>query len=805
MKPLFLSLLIIAGVLSISSNTLAQTGTIKGTLIHASDDSAFEQVNVALYSLPDSSLITGTATGPDGSFTIGPVATGTYYLIARFVGFTPYNRNITLTADQPSFDAGTIRLVESTQELEGVEVVTAKPEVVYQADKKILNVAQIKQTGATTLVEVLENAPGITTDTEGNVLLRGSSNYRLLIDGRPSPVSGTSLLKQLPVDMVENIEIMTNPSAKYDAEGAAGIINLVLKKQKSAGFMAQATLMAGLNNKYLGDFQANYRKNKYNLFGGISVNSIETLAEGFIERTLYDSLQSVDRYSELFQAVKVQTINGHAGLDYNFNDRNSISLSGRLGKMTNHVDVENEISLGITDDPYTQWLLYSNVLNLDGTFYNPQFNYRHKFDDKGHQIDFDVFTGGFSGILTQEMYEYPSDSLFNPGNNYNTKNQTINDLSTSDTRIKTDYVKPFESGNKIEAGAQVTLFRDYTNFRYQDIDEVTQEWVINPDFSNEFLLKRYIYAGYGIWSGKLSKFSYSLGLRGEYTDRMINQITLDEYDRTGLMSIFPSGSASMELPKDQSLQFSFSRRINRPAGMMLNPFPQYVDNQTIRVGNPDLAPEFIQSYELAYQKQTKLGLVTSQVYYRRVKDVSSFGMTLNESGQVILLPLNANRSHSTGLELTGNIMAAQWLRFMASSNLYYYVLQDESMLDNVANETVSWNARLNSMFMFGANTRFVVSANYTGPTVMLQGRMGGNFLLNLGLTQMFFKRQATLTLGVRDILKTGRTRLENYSEGLTVITEMFPEAPMVTLTFTYNLNNFQQRVEEEQLDLNFIR
>jgi outer membrane receptor protein involved in Fe transport len=239
--------------------------------------------------------------------------------------------------------------------------------------------------------------------------------------------------------------------------------------------------------------------------------------------------------------------------------------------------------------------------------------------------------------------------------------------------------------------------------------------------------------------------------------------------------------------------------------MQLNPFPQFIDNQTIQLGNPDLRPSYIQSYELSFQKQTKLGLVSAQGYYRRVKDVASIVLLRDSLDRISLTSMNANLSHSTGIELNGNIQAAKWLMLMANANVYYYALVDPQMSDEIQNSMLSWTARLNTVFLFGTNTRFVISGNYTGPTVMLQGRQGGAFLLNLGLTETFLKRQATLTLGVRDLLRTYRTRLENYSDGLTVITNIRGESPMVTLTFTYNINNYKQRQEEEQMDLNFVR
>ncbi|MFH0760934.1 MAG: outer membrane beta-barrel family protein [Bacteroidota bacterium] len=801
-----ISFLIVLSALVITANTqVLPTGSLKGTVLNLTDNTPFSQVNVAAYTLPDTTLAGGSVTQSDGTFSIKDLPFGKYQVRIRYVGYKPYETDFTLSSTQTQFDAGTIGLSESAENLQGVEVVGVKPGIIFQSDKKILNVAQLKQTGATTLIEVLENAPGITTDAEGNVLLRGSSNYVVLVDGKQSPVAGTSLLRQLPADMVENIEIMTNPSAKYEAAGAAGIINLILKKTKTGGFNGQATVTAGWNNKYIGDWQMGYRKNKINLFAGVSANYIQTRADGTISRTLFDSLQTVNRNSILIQEVNIKSLNFNAGMDYDINKNNSVSLSGRFGKMSQNVNIINQISLLVSDSPIKNWLLYTNGLSLDGGYFNPQFNFRHKFDTLGQTLDFDVFAGVFSGELNQLLQENPSDSLYNPENQFNTRSQSLTYLDIKDIRIKIDYVKPFASGNKIEAGAQVNLNNDQSDFHYQDYDLLTSGWVDNPLYTNNFILYRNIIAGYGIWSGKVKKLSYSLGIRSEFTDQRIDQRTINEEYKTSYLDFFPSGSASIELPKSQSVQFSFSRRINRPAGIQLNPFPQFIDNLTIQLGNPDLLPEYIQSYELSFQKQTKLGLVSAQGYYRDVKNVVSIALLKDSLDRISLTSMNANRSHSAGIELNGNIQAAKWLMLMANANLYYYTLLDPGMSDEIKNSIFSWTARLNTVFLFGPNTRFVISNNYTGPSVMLQGRQGGRFLMNLGLTQTMMKRKASLTLGVRDLLRTNRTLLETYSEGLTVVTSIRGESPMVTLTFTYNINNYKQRQEEEQMDLNFVR
>lgn len=804
-NSLLFSIVFLITGFSLTAQTNPGQGLIEGRIVNAADNKPFPEVNITLFSLPDSAKLRGIISGADGTFRLGNLVPGKYGVEAHFVGFTTAVRTVNLTADNLNIKLGDIRLDENRISLSGVDVVQAKPGIILQGDKKILNVDQLKKTGATTLAQVLENAPGITTDPEGNVLLRGSSQYQLLIDGKPSPAAGPNILKQLPPDMVETIEIITNPSAKYEAEGAAGIINLILKKQKTGGFNAQATLMAGWNNKYSGDLQGNYRKNKINVFAGFSGNYIETNAKGYLNRTLKENLISTNRFSDLVQTIAVNSLNLNAGIDYDINPKNSVTLSGRAGNMINNVLVENRITVGLADSPISSWSLYNNKLNLAGYYYNPQINYRHKFDDKGHNLDFDVFTGGFIGTLNQLTNEFPSNTNWTVGEKWITKNNSVTDLSILDTRIKSDYTKPFENGNKIEAGAQLSIFNDRSDFLYQDYDTLLNDWTRNDKFSNDYSLTRNIYAGYGVWSGKIKKITYSAGLRAEYEDRVIRQTTLSSEFHSQLLSLFPSGSASIELKDKQQLAFSFSRRINRPNGMSLNPFPQFIDNQTIRTGNPDLKPEFTQSFELGYQKQVKLGSFSAQGYYRRMKDLETFVLIPDSLNRIVMMPMNADRSHSTGIELTANLQATKWLRLMGSGNVYYYILQDPSMSAELKNKSLAWTAKLNTVFLFGPTTYLAVTANYTGPTIMLQGRMGGNFLMNIGFTQSLMKRKASLTLGVRDLLRTGRSKFETFTGNLTTTTNILMESPMVTLTFTYNLNNYQRRTEEEQLELNFIR
>ena len=799
----FLLILMTLGLFSFTMQSIGQ-GTVKGKIINATNQEAFVMVNVAVLSLPDSALVSGTASNEDGLFELKDLENGQYLLKISFVGFNTRMSPFEISDSRKLADTGNVVMTEAAQSIGGVEIVTAKPEVIYKEGKKILNVDNFKSTGATNLVEVLENAPSITTDTEGNVLLRGSSNYQLLIDGRPAPMTGTNLLRQIPQDMVEDIEIITNPSAKYEAEGAAGIINLILKKQTEAGFNSMLTLMAGWNNKYNGDIQFNYRKNKLNLFGGVSGTSYFTDVKGDLNRTSLIGGRDYEYNTYLDQSTTIGTISANVGADYNLTEKDNISASATFGPMRYNVGLENQVLRGFTEEGVDQRSLATNDLILNGYFLNPKIGWLHKFDEEGHQVDVNVFAGTFQGELLQDRNEFLADENWTSTQDewLRTKSSEINDIK--DARVKIDYERPMGK-NKLELGTQLSAYIENNEFVLNDFDFTTDDWLVNSEYTNDAQLKRNIYAGYAIWSGPLKGLNYSVGLRTEYTDRLVTQLTtVEDYTYTNL-GLFPSGSLSKSLKGGQQLQASYSRRINRPNRQFLNPFPQFIDNQTVRAGNPNIRPEFVNSYELMFQQPVKIGMFSVEGYYRQANDLTSQIFTADQEGNMFFTFANANKSHSIGTELMGNLGFTKWFRLVATGNVYYYSLIDEKMAD-YDNTSLQWSTRVNTMFMFTENSRLTFSGVYTGPTLMLQGRMAGTFMLNAGYTHTFLKRAASLTLGVRDMLSTYAIKMESYSEGLNVFTNLRPESPVFTLTFTYNFNNYQRKAQDEEaMDLNFIR
>jgi len=804
MKKIVLFIILLSIISSLRGQD-SQGGKVYGKVRMAVSGEPFENVTVALYSLPDSSVTLGTATDVNGDFEIKRLPDNDYILVPSFIGYGSKIIRFSITADSRELNAGDIILAEKTEDLGGVNVTVAKPQIIYRDNKKILTVKEFTDAGATTLAEVLENAPSVTLDSEGNVILRGSSNFTLLIDGKPVPGVGVNMLRQIPPEMVDNIEIMTNPSAKYDPDGVAGIINLVLKKQDESGLNGQITAMAGLGHKYNGDLQINYRSSKYNLYAGISGTSYNTFIDGDIFRRTEDISGESEITNYMNQKTKVNTVAANLGIDIIPDDNNTISISGRFGPQKVEAILDNQVKREVNDPGLTGNFNFTNMLGVSGVFYMPGITWDHKFRKEGHKLQMNAFAGGFSGDLTQSMTEEAADSDWNPTGVFTDRKNLVNNMSINDIRLKTDYELPVEGKGKLEAGYQFRLMVEDNDHMLENYDFNLQEWIEDPVFTNQFSLDHGIHASYLTWGAKLGKFNYQLGLRAEFTDRKIDQHATGESYEYNRFSLFPSGNITRAINEKIQLQMSYSRRINRPNRNQLNPFPQYADNQLIVQGNPDLKPEFIDSFEFGFQDQVKIGFLSAEAYYRRVSGLITNTITPDGNGFMYQQFINANKSHSAGSELMANIQPVTWMRIIASGNIYYYYLDDEMIYEENDNSSLMWSSNLSGVFLPTKTTRLSLSAIYNGPGINIQGKQNATYMINLGIRQELFKRKAALALSVRDLFATFKFENELRGEGYTTIVTMKPESRVATLTFTYNFNNFRQRAQDETMDLNFIR
>ncbi len=781
-------------------------GSVRGRVLDANGNIPFENATVAVYSVPDSSVTRGEASDHDGNFSIDGLPYGEYTFSVSFIGYMGKSLRLTLSENSRVIDVGDIILSEAAEDIGGVDVIAVKPQIIYKDNKKILKVKEFQAAGATNLAQVLENAPSITLDSDGNVLLRGSSNYTLLIDGKPVPGVGVNMIRQIPPEMVEDIEIMTNPSAKYDPDGVTGIINLVLKKQTQAGFNGQLSLMAGLNGKYNGDMQFNYRKNRVNAFAGVTGTRYHTGVKGDIFRQNDDNSGTYEVLNHFSQITDMGTVSGNLGIDVTINDQNSLTLSGRFGPQDVKVELNNRITRETPDPDLTGNFLFTNSLGVNGFFYMPGLTWDHSFKKEGEKIQFNALLGGFSGSLSQTMTEKAADLSWLPTGVITDKKRLDNDMSINDSRIKADYENSFEGKGKLEAGYQYRILYESNDQVLENYDLLLGRWIEDISFTNLFTLDRQIHSVYSTWSGSAGKFGYQIGLRGEYTSRTVEQKVTGESYEYNRFNFFPSGNISHKLGEKIQLQLSYSRRINRPGRNNLNPFPQYADNQLIVKGNPYLTPEFINAFELSFQDQLKIGFLSMEAYYRGVNDVITTVLVPLDSGIMSQQFINANHSGSAGTELMANMQPVSWFRFILSGNVYYYYLDDKIVYSGNADKSLVWTSNLNMIFLPTKTTRVTVGGLYNGPSINFQGTMDARWMINLGISQDLFKRKATLSLSVRDLFATYVIRNNLLGADYVTTTSLRPESRIATLTFTYNINNYKRRAQQtEDMDLNFIR
>jgi outer membrane receptor protein involved in Fe transport len=771
---------------------LAKSGKIKGKVIDADSKSAMEYANVSVYRKQDSKLVTGGIANEAGVFEINEVPFGTYYIETNFIGFEKTTVNdIKVLPNAQTVDMGTIALAPSSQQIGAVDVVAERNRIEYKIDKKVINVTNDINAAGGTAVTVLENTPSVEVDIDGNVSLRGSSNFTVLIDGRPSVLSGSDALKQIPSAAIQNIEIITNPSVKYDPDGMAGIINVVMKKNVLAGINGIVNLNMGTGEKYGTDLILNYKTKKYNLFLGANWNDNTDYGKMKSTRETY----SPDTTTFLITDGKRNMSRGgqqiKGGFDYYLSDKTSITVSSEIGKY--NFDSYGGGNLHNYENPGTLnvYSVQKNNSGRNGNFVSGNASFLTKFDESGmHKLEGSFDYRNRDGLADETIDEFLSDQTYRQTNDYLSRVITSENSTSNDYRMKLDYTLPLKEGSKFEAGLQSRIESEKEYFNFKNFDPASGSFINNPLFTSDMDFREDIHSVYSTYSGKLSGIQYQLGLRGEYTKRTIDHskatvpYTLDRFD------YFPSIHFSYELADQTQFMTSYSRRINRPDGRDLDPFPNYMNQYTIRIGNPDLKPEYTDSYEFSYMRKFGNSFVSLETFYRTTNDLMTRIQDLRD-GIIYMTTDNLNRDYSLGGEIMGNINATKWLLVNTSFSLYNYKLKGEVLGKSVDKQSTNYSGRLNATVKFSGDSRLQLTGFYRGPSVSAQGDQKGMIFTNLAYRQDFMKKKLSATLSVRDVLGTMRMEGTSFGDGFKSTFKMSREPRVLMLTLSYKINNYK--------------
>ena len=770
-------------------------GQVKGMVYDQKSKLPIEYATIALYSAVDSSLVTGTITDPGGNFQATKIAEGTYYMVVNFLGYEELHySDLVIDRNNPRMDIGQIFLETSSQMLEEVEIINERNAVEFHIDKKVVSVGEQMTSASLTAVEVLENVPSIRVDVEGNVSLRGSSGFTVLIDGKPTVLDPSEVLRQTPASTIENIEIITNPSSRYQPDGTGGIINIITKKNRMLGLQGLFNLKTSTFGAYGGDFLLNYRKGNANVFFGGDYGNSPYPGETSSERrtTLGDTTTIIKSSGDQ------ESIRGggglRLGLDWDISPRNNFSIGIRAGEYKSLSN--SQLDYLTYRDPFDfETREFSmNESGRSALYYNLTGSFIHTFEQKGHELMLQ-----FNQRMRQGD-EFSENLLRDEDGSVNNGTRTTEKGPSSDWEIKLDYAKPLGEKHGLEAGFQLRngTSIDATELYFFDLNE--QDFVLQPEMSNETDYRRNIYALYGIFKGESGNLGYQTGLRGEYTYRtiaaeeLVEDYTIERYD------FFPTLHLSYQLPGENQLMASYSRRIDRPRGYYLEPFVTWTDMYNVRRGNPALEPEYIDAMELGFIHSREKSQLSLEAYYRIKNNKIERTREVYQEGILLQTFTNVGTDYSLGLEALYNISLFPWWELNLMGDLYDYRIESERNGSDYTYHSFNWGTRLNNTFNIADRIRVQFDGNYNSATVTTQGEDRGYYSFNAAVRSDFLDRTLSLVLQVRDVFSTmDRVSITRDIDFYNFYSQS-TRAPIVSLTASYRLNNFKQSNRDGRSD-----
>ncbi len=765
-------------------------GKIRGTILDQSSSEPLPFSTIGVYTEKDS-LVGGGISDEEGKYSVD-LPFGKFYALIEFMGFESQKTKVfTLSREEQNVDLGQTELSTTASDLNEVVVQGEKTVMELSLDKRIFNVGKDLANAGGNASDILMNLPSVAVDPDGNVRLRGSSNVRILIDGKPSGLvsfKGSAGLRQLPANMVERVEVITNPSARYEAEGMAGVINIILKKDSKQGFNGSFEVIAGypLNTGFTANL--NYRHNRINWFVnyGLSYREQPGVSE------LYQEVYNEDGTTSILSQNNSSTVTGlnnnlRGGLDYYFNENSILTASYLWRRSDAHriTDIRYNDYLNSFDD----YLGYS-LRRQDETEDEPNkeaiLNYKRTFAQKGHE-----FTASFTYLNYWErsnqlftQYSFTPENTPEPAEDL--VQTSLNDEYENQYLLQMDYVKPFASKGKIETGLR-------TSFREMENDYLVQEENESGDFEtiagldNIFLYNENILAAYAIVGNETGKWSYQGGLRAEHTDVETILVETDEKNPRDYLNFFPSAHLTYNLSEENAFQLSYSRRVKRPVYNDLSPYVTFSDQRNFFSGNPDLNPEYTDAFELGHIKYYEKATLFSTVYFRNTVDKIERIRQVDEEGFSTTAPLNLTGEKSFGVEFSGDYRLKDWWKLDFNANFFHARIDASNIGQTELRKTYSYLFRQTSRFTFGKGWDIQVRANYEAKQKTAQGYRKGIFFMDLSASKRILEDRGTLVLNVTDIFNS---RINRYiSEGYNFYTEGKSQMMrrQTNLTFAYRI------------------
>lgn len=778
--------------------------TLKGKVVDAKTNQPLEYATIVLKDVK-TQKVTGGITDEKGTFSV-QTPKGTYDISIEFISFKTKKNLAQVITDNKDF--GIIKLEEDASSLDEIVVVAEKSSVDIRLDKKIYNVGKDMTVKGGTAADVLDNVPSVDVDAEGAISLRGSENVRILIDGKPSAlvgISGADALKQLPSDAIERIEVITSPSARYDSEGTAGILNIILRKGTATGFNGSVNVTAGDPRNYQGAVNLNLRSEKINLFSnfgysdnvspGVYNSNITYLEDGIIDSTRIENRDNLRNR---------KGINANVGLEYFINKKSSITGTIFVRDSDGgDISTNNISSFSAAGNNLYNSTRIQNETEIDKTL---QFslNYINNFNEKGHKLSFDLQHSANkenqSAIITDVFPETNS-----------------TDELSIDNLLQADYVLPIGKNAQFEAGYRGSfenLSSDYL------VNAPNLDPIYDPSNNLEFIQN--VNAFYTQFGSKINKFSYLLGVRAEMTNIDISLLNTNESFTKNYTDFFPTVNFGYEITEDQSFTLGYSRRLSRPRSHYLNPFENRASETVISKGNVDLDPTYTNSFDLGYLNRWDKLTLNSSIYYQHsindIQRVNSQEIRIingKETNILVRQPINLASEDRAGFEFTANYNASKKVRLSGSFNFFQFETKGEYTYDvtdpftnEVTNITQNFDTKNNSWFTrFDAkitlpwDIQSQTGLNYRGARNEAQSDVDGILSVNLAFSKDILKEKGTLVLNVSDLFNSRKYNVTGYApsrENPTNITDQTFQRRVrqISLNFSYRFN--QKKTQEKK-------
>lgn len=798
---------------------------LSGKVMDASSNTALEFATISIFTKDENRLVGGGVTDLDGKFLIDAKGKNLYasieYISYKSVTIDP----IQIEKGKSVISLGDILLSPQGVELEGVEIRAEKSETQFSLDKKTFNVGKDLANRGGSAEDILDNVPSVTVDIEGTVSLRGSEGVRILVDGKPSSLAGlgnSNGLRSIPANMIEKVEVITNPSARYEAEGMAGIINIVLKKDQGHGFNGVLDLSGGYPSRYGAGANLNYRKGDLNWFFNYGINYRENPGGGdtYQERTIDDDLFILDQN-------RAQTRTGLSnsfrfGLDYFLNPKEQITgaFVYRIGDENNFSTILYDDYFNTFDTPgYLSQTIRTDDEREDELNQEYSLNYRKEFSSREHNLNIRAQYTDRSEKESSNLAE--TFNLVGEEPSAQLKQYSNNDEGYETILLQADYVHPISKNHKWESGIRSSL-RDVRNdFFVGDI--IGTDTIGIPGLVNNFFYDEDIYAGYFIYGNGFGKISYQLGMRAEYTHVQTELPSAGDegVNVNNYFNLFPSGHLNYNLSETNSWQVSYSRRVRRPRFWDLNPFFSFTDSRNFFSGNPIVNPEYTDSYEISNIKYWEQLNFSSSLFYRTTSaSIQRIQVAQLDEGTTLRVPLNIGDINDIGFDGTVSYSGLSWLRLDGNFSIfknqltinsaevsstvydYYRIVREfqgsqedfENTYDfSFSNDSrITYNGRLTAKFTF-FDSDLQLRGNYRGPRVSAQGTWDPVGSVDLGWSKDFLAKKLTLTLSTRDLFNSRRRRGTTEFENFYQYSEFQWRSRFYSIAASYRINQKKKR------------